>query len=118
MLQYDFGKGEKENWLIAETDFDIRHQGKCEAIFCLGNGYLGQRAAFEEKYVGQTRNMLINGTFNRFDDREVTELPNAADVTNLELILDGERFSMDSGTVTGYLRVMDLQTGELSRSLS
>lgn len=117
MLNYHLGKGVKENWLIAETDFDIRHQGKCEAIFCLGNGYLGQRAAFEEKYVGQTRDMLINGTFNRFDDREVTELPNVADVTNLELTLDGERFSMDSGTVADYLRVMDLQTGELTRSL-
>ena len=117
MLNYHLGKGEKENWLIAETDFDLRHQGKCEAIFCLGNGYLGQRAAFEEKYVGQTRDMLINGTFNRFDEQEVTELPNAADVTNLELILDGERFSMDSGTVSDYLRVMDLQTGELTRTL-
>ena len=118
MLNYHLGKGDKENWLIAETDFDIRHQGKCEAVFCLGNGYLGQRAAFEEKYVGQTRDLLINGTFNRFDEQEVTELPNAADVTNLELMLDGERFSMDSGTMTGYMRVMDLQTGELTRSLT
>lgn len=117
MLQYHVGQREKENWLIAETDFDIRHQGKCEAIFCLGNGYLGQRAALEEKYVGQTRDMLINGTFNRFDEQEVTELPNAADVTNLELILDGERFSMDSGVTENYHRVMDLQTGELTRSL-
>ena len=117
MLQYHLGKDEKENWLIAESDFDIRHQGKCEAIFCLGNGYLGQRAAFEEKYVGQTRDMLINGTFNRFDDQEVTELPNVADVTNLELMLDGERFSMDSGVLEDYLRVMDLKTGELTRTL-
>ena len=117
MLQYDLGTGAKENWLMAETDFDIRHQGKCEAIFCLGNGYLGQRAAFEEKYVGQTRDMLVTGTFDRFDEQEVTELPNIADVTNMELILNGERFSMDSGAMTGYLRVMDLRTGELTRSL-
>lgn len=118
MLQYDLGKNEKKNWLIAETAFDIRRQGKCESIFCLGSGYLGQRAAFEEKYVGQTRDMLINGTFNRFDKQEVTELPNAPDVTNLELTLDGERFSMDSGRTEGYLRVLDLRTGELTRSLT
>ena len=118
MLQYHYGKNEKENWLMAETDFDIRHQGKCEALFCLGNGYLGQRAALEEKYVGQTRDMLVNGTFNRFDEQEVTELPNFPDVTNLELTLNGERFSMDSGSLADYRRVMDLQTGELSRSLT
>lgn len=117
MLKYDLGTGSKENWLVAETDFDIDHQGKCEAIMCLGNGYMGQRAAFEERYVGQTRDMLINGTFNRFDEFEVTELPNVADVTNLEFILDDERFSMDRGTLTDYLRVLDLQTGGLTRTL-
>lgn len=115
MLKYDLGTNEKKNWLIAETDFDIDHQGKCEAIFCLGNGYLGQRAALEENYVGQTRDLLINGTFNKFDENEVTELPNAADVTNLYFTLDGERFAMDRGTLESYLRVMDLETGELSR---
>lgn len=40
MLQYDLGKGAKENWLVAETAFEPDHQGKCEAIFCAGNGYL------------------------------------------------------------------------------
>lgn len=118
MLKYDLGTAEKKNWLIAETDFDIDHQGKCEAILCLGNGYLGQRAALEENYVGQTRDLLINGTFNKFDEDEVTELPNAADVTHLFFTLDGERFAMDRGTLTHYLRVMDLQTGELSRDVA
>ena len=40
MLKYDLGTGAKANWLVAETDFDIDHQGKCEAIFCQCNGYL------------------------------------------------------------------------------
>ena len=51
MLRYNYGKGNLKNWLISEDDFDLLHQGKGEAVFCLGNGYLGQRAAFEEKYV-------------------------------------------------------------------
>ena len=118
MLKYDLGKAEKENWLIAETAFDVDHQGKCEAIMCLGNGYLGQRAALEENYVGQTRDLLINGTFNQFDEDEVTELPNAADVTHLFFTLDGERFAMDRGTLRNYLRVLDLRTGELSRDVA
>lgn len=117
MLKYDLGKNESADWLIAETDFDIDHQGKCEAIFCQGNGYLGQRAALEEKYVGQTRDLLVTGTFNRFDAQEVCELPNLPDVTNLDLRLDGAYFAMDRGRTEQYSRVMDLRGGEVTRSL-
>ena len=38
MLNYTTGTGEWTNWLIAETDYDERHQGKAEAIFAQGNG--------------------------------------------------------------------------------
>ena len=118
MLQYDLGKGAKENWLVAETAFEPDHQGKCEAIFCDGNGYLGQRAAFEERYVGQTRDLMVTGTFNKFDEDEVTELPNLPDVTNLEFRVDGARFAMDAANTKDYLRVMDFQTGECKRTLT
>ncbi len=117
MIQYNYGTGDRKNWLIAETAFDRDHQGKCEAIFCLGNGYLGQRAALEEPYAGQTRGMFICGTFDRFDESEVTELPNAADLTQINLTLDGCRFAMDRGGLDSYLRVMDLKTGELTRTV-
>lgn len=59
MMQYSLGQNEKKNWIIAETAFNPAYQGKCEAIFCMGSGYLGQRAALEEAYVGQTRDMLV-----------------------------------------------------------
>lgn len=107
----------KKNWIIAETAFDIAHQGKCESIFCVGNGYLGQRAAFEEAYIGQTRGLFVNGTFNRFDQEEVTELPNLPDPANMEISLNGKRFSMDSGVMSDYLRTLDLSTGEVCRTL-
>lgn len=117
MMKYDLGTGQKENWLVAETDFNLQYQGKCEAIFCLGNGYLGQRAALEERYVNRTPGLFVNGTFNKFQENEVTELPNLPDTTCLELTLNGARFSMDSSSVSDYQRVLDLQTGELKRSL-
>lgn len=118
MMQYHLGQAEKKNWIIAEDSFDIAHQGKCEAIFCMGNGYLGQRAAFEERYVGQTRDMLVNGTFNKFDADEATELPNLPDVTNMEFTLNGARFAMDCGKTTDYLRAMDLETASVCRTLN
>lgn len=104
-----------DQWILAEDALDPAHLGKCEAVMSLGNGYLGLRSATEERYVGETRNLLINGTFNKFDEAEVTELPNAADVTAVELWFNGFRFSLDQGTYTGYSRELNIRTGELTR---
>jgi len=116
MIRYDLGKGEWKNWLVTDSVFNASHQGKYEAVFCQGNGYLGQRAALEEAYVGQTRNLLVAGTFNKAGDEEVTELPNLPDLTNVSIWIDGHRFAMDSG-VTDYSRALNLKTGELMRFL-
>ena len=93
----DFSKANE--WIITETDFNPSALGKVEANFCLGNGYLGLRSATEERYTGETRDLLVAGTFNRFSPEEVTELPNAADVTNIELTLDGVRFDLTQGEI-------------------
>lgn len=84
-----------DQWILSEDAPDGEHLGKCEAVMCLGNGYMGLRSATEERYLGETRNLLVNGTFDRFDESEVTELPNAADVTAVELWINGSRFSLD-----------------------
>ena len=87
ILKYDFGTGDQENWVIRETEFNTRFQGKCEAIFCQGNGYMGIRHATEESYIGQVRNCFVAGTFNQAAPNEVTELPNAADITGIDITI-------------------------------
>lgn len=109
----DFSKANE--WKIIETDFDPTALGKVEANFCLGNGYLGLRSATEEKYLGEIRDLLVAGTFNRFSPEEVTELPNAADVTNIEITLNGARFDLTQGTIQEYSRELNIQTGLLTR---
>ena len=104
-------------WILAESSFDPDEQGKVEANFCLGNGYLGLRSATEENYLGQTRDLLVAGTFDCFSPEEVTELPNAADVTNIELTLNGERFDLTSGRILNYSRELNLKTGLLIRTV-
>ncbi len=111
----DFSKASE--WKIIETDFDPTALGKVEANFCLGNGYLGLRSATEEKYLGETRDLLVAGTFNRFSPEEVTELPNAADVTNIEITLNGARFDLTQGTIHEYSRSLNIQTGLLTREI-
>lgn len=118
MLSYDARHNpELQQWSFTETRFDPLSQGKCESVMSLGNGYLGLRSATEEAYVGATRNLFVNGMFNKFDDKEVTELPNAADVTQLELLIDGQRFTLETGEVSEYQRTLNLRDAELTRSL-
>ena len=111
----DFSKANE--WKIIKTDFDPAALSKVEANFCLGNGYLGLRSATEEQYRGETRDLLVAGTFDRFSPEEVTELPNAANVTNIEITLNGVRFDLTQGTIQEYSRELNIQTGLLTRKV-
>ena len=103
------------DWIVAENSFDPEHLGKCESIMCQGNGYLCLRNATDEFNPGEQRDLFVAGTFNKFDDNEVTELPNAADISRLDLRLDGIRFSLLTGKVESYDRTLNLKTGETIR---
>ena len=113
-LRFDLGEGEERNWVISETSFSEFALGKCESIMAQGNGYLGLRAATEERYSSEHRDLFIAGTYSRLPG-EVPELPNAADPIGMELIVNGEAFHLLSGTTREYRRNLDLRTGELVR---
>ncbi len=105
------------DWVIREDAFDPRALGKCEAVMSLGNGYMGVRSATEERYLRETRGTFVAGTFNKFDENEVTELPNVPDMTAIEISVDGEPFDLTAGTVEAYGRELNIKTGELKRSV-
>lgn len=113
MTNMDYSKASE--WKIAEASFDPERLGKCEAIMCQGNGYLGLRNATDEYNAGEQRNLFVAGTFNKFDDSEVTELPNAADVTRLDIRLDGGLFNLQRGKTLEYSRELCLKNGEVVR---
>lgn len=115
MLNYTLGKGEFENWVVSEVEFSPDTLGKSESIMYLGNGYMGLRSATEEPYLKESRNLFVSGTFNKFDEHEVSELPNLADVTRIDIRVDGERFSLEFGETTQYVRKLNLKTAELTR---
>lgn len=111
----DYSKA--NDWILGEKEFDSRYLGKCEAVMCLGNGYMGMRSATEERYLGEKRDLFVSGTFNKFDENEVTELPNAADVIAFDFELNGQIFSLDRGEIKEYYRQLNLRTGELTRTV-
>lgn len=116
-LNYTASWEGEPGWIIEERIFDSRYLGKCESAFTQGNGYLGVRNALEERYIGETRGMFVNGTFNRFDPHEVPELPNFPDVTAADIHINGHRFSLETGNMEEYCRSMNYRTGEMERSV-
>ena len=103
-------------WVLSEDSFDPAKQHHKETIFTIGNGYLSTRGAFEEGYPGDHRATFVHGVF---DDIPITftELANIPDWRSLYVLLNGERFSLDSGTVESYERRLDMHTGILTRTV-
>lgn len=117
MITTNMDYSKAEDWILGESRFDSRFLGKCESVMCLGNGYLCIRSATEEKYLTEKRDFFVAGTFNKFDENEVTELPNAADVIGFPMELNGQSFSLEQGEIKDYYRQLNLKNGELFRTV-
>ena len=58
--------------------------------------------------------MFITGTFNKTSKEEATELPNVSDIVNMEIELNGERFSMTEDNLKEYSKnIKSLYRGNL-----
>jgi beta-phosphoglucomutase len=104
------------NWTLIEPQFDPAQLHAREAVFTIGNGYLGTRGSFEEGYPAALPATLLHGVY---DDVPVlyTELANCPDWLALVVIVNGDRFRLDRGEILHYERQLDLHSGILSRSV-
>lgn len=116
MLRYDTGTGSLQDWILAEETFCAENVRKYESIMCQGNGYMGVRAAAEERYKGTERGTLVAGTFDLAEGGNSPELPASADVTAARVTADGREVRLDCGGHSGYLRELNLKNGLLRRS--
>ncbi len=103
-------------WTVDRTSFDPSAMHHEETIFTIGNGYLASRGTLEEGYPGEWRTTFLHGVFD-FVPIAYTEIANMPDWTAVIVVIDGEQFALNSGTVQEYRRSLDLRTGELTRSL-
>src|SRR5215208_2207517 len=103
-------------WIISEDSFDPTKQHHKETIFTTGNGYLCTRGAFEEGFPKDHRATFLHGVF---DEAPIvfTELANAPDYLAITIYVDGERFSLETGTIDSFQRSLDLRTGLLRREV-
>lgn len=114
-MVYNSGKGEYKGFILKEERFDPEFPEKSESIMCLGNGYMGIRAANEEYVHFASRGTFVAGTFDYLEDDCSTELPNSADVTNMLFEADGEAVSPD-GDISDYEKTLNCKNGLLRRT--
>lgn len=114
-------------WTIREYPFHPEKLRHYETIFTIGNGYLGTRGSFEERYAGDTPATLIHGIYNHAPEMSVPELVNAPDWTDMRITVDGTPFRLiteaanmlkpASGVALGYERVLRMDQGVLRRTV-
>src|SRR6056297_2243910 len=137
MRKYHAKKLEKESiypyepWKITENEFLLEHNHHNEAIFSLGNGYMGLRGTLEEDYPGgketTTPGFYINGVYAQEEiiyGEVAPNLPkngqtmiNLADWSEINLYINEEKLNLLKGQLHAYKRKLDLKHGVLRRHM-
>ncbi len=114
------------DWKIVEEGFNPELNRISESIFSIGNGKMGQRANFEEKYSGDT----LNGTYVAgiyYPDKTrvgwwkngypeyFAKIINSTNWIGINVIVNGEELDLATAKVLSFTRELDMQHGLLSR---
>ena len=118
-----------DGWKIVETRFEPENGRDSESIFSLGNGMMGQRANFEEKYSGDTlQGTYIAGVY--YPDKTVVgwwkngypeyfaKVPNAPSWIGIDIEIDGEPLDLAICKLKSFNRTLDMKEGLLTRSFT
>src|SRR5664279_4657183 len=119
----------KDVWKIIEEGFHPDMNRESESIFSIGNGYMGQRANFEEQYSGdKLQGSYVAGVYYPDKTRVgwwkngypeyFAKVLNAPNFTGINVNVDGEDLDLAKCTVTGFKRVLNMKEGLLHRTFT
>tara|TARA_R110000868_G_scaffold80081_10_gene227698 strand:- start:7916 stop:10228 length:2313 start_codon:yes stop_codon:yes gene_type:complete len=115
-------------WSIIEEGFDKEKVKSSESLFSIGNGAMGQRANFEEKYTGHTfQGSYIAGVYYPDKTRVgwwkngypeyFAKVLNAPNWIGINLIVNGEHLDLNTcKSITNYKRELNMKEGWYQRS--
>jgi maltose phosphorylase len=114
-------------WSIIENTFDKEHLVGSESIFSIGNGYMGQRANFEEAYSGETLQGNYIGGIYYPDKTRVgwwkngypeyfAKVLNAPSWIGIKLWINDEELDLNQVKVESFHRELNMKEGWLKRS--
>ncbi|REG89783.1 glycoside hydrolase family 65 protein [Winogradskyella sediminis] len=116
------------NWSILEEGFEPTHVKASESLFSIGNGAMGQRANFEEKYTGPTfQGSYIAGVYYPDKTRVgwwkngypeyFAKVLNAPSWIGINITVNNEQLDLFAcKDVKNFRRELNLKEGWLSRS--
>jgi maltose phosphorylase len=115
------------DWLIIEEGFNPENNRISESIFSIGNGKMGQRANFEEKYSGDSlRGSYIAGIYYPDKTRVgwwkngypeyFAKIINSTNWIGINISINGEDLDLAKAKINSFKRVLDMQHGLLTRT--
>ena len=115
-----------DEWLILEEGFEPENNRVSESIFSIGNGKMGQRANFEEKYSGDSlQGSYIAGVYYPDKTRVgwwkngypeyFAKVPNATNWIGLNITINGTELDLATCKITHFRRELNMRQGYLKR---
>ncbi len=118
-----------DEWSIIEEGFNPKNNKVSESIFSIGNGFMGQRANFEEKYTGNTLQGSYIGGIYYPDKTRVgwwkngypeyfAKIINSTNWIGINIRIDGEIFDLNNCSIQAFKRELNMHDGMLLRTVT
>lgn len=118
-----------DEWSIIEEGFDPHTHEISESIFSIGNGFMGQRANFEESYSGSSlQGSYMAGVYYPDKTRVgwwkngypeyFAKVLNSTNWIGIGIEIDGAPLDLAKSTVKNFVRELNMKEGFLSRSFT
>jgi len=115
-----------DEWSIVEENFTAENHVLSESIFSIGNGYMGQRANFEEAYSGPSlQGSYMAGVYYPDKTRVgwwkngypeyFAKVLNSINWIGIGIEIDGEVLDLAACTVKEFYRELNMKEGSLVR---
>lgn len=119
----------QDEWRIIEESFFEEYNRISESIFSIGNGNMGQRANFEEKYTGDSlRGHYIAGIYYPDKTRVgwwkngypeyFAKIINAPNWIGIDVDCNGIPVDLASCEIVSFKRILDMRQGLLERQMT
>ncbi|UNK19005.1 glycoside hydrolase family 65 protein [Paenibacillus sp. N3/727] len=118
-----------DEWSIIEEGFDPHNHEISESVFSIGNGFMGQRANFEEQYSGSSlQGSYMAGVYYPDKTRVgwwkngypeyFAKVLNSTNWIGIDVDVNGTSLDLAKCTVKDFVRVLNMKEGYLSRSFT
>lgn len=116
-------------WCIIEEGFKPEYNKISESVFSIGNGQMGQRANFEEKFSGETLSGSYVAGIYYPDKTRVgwwkngypeyfAKVLNAANWIGINIEVDGEELDLATCEIESFQRILNMKEGYLERNFT